>query len=1422
MAGSYYDVFISYARADAPEWVRTLAETLHRKGFEAFWDGWEIGPGDVLVHELDRGLLASRNGVLVVTKSAFARPFVRAEYAAMMTRAIEGRQRLIPVLLDDVELPPLLASRVWIDFRGADGPEYEHKVDELARALRGEKLQRPARDGETAPPPGTGFRAEGILRRTLRIAPDRVALLEGGEVIAEHAPKPLDHALEQTLWTLRRARRRRIPEGSHVHRRGQVEVAAEPAAPLQEASLAAGAALARTFLDGAAGGALREVVTQAEGQNAPLELGLEIERGTLRALPWETLRLPAKVSDQRASDRGAAGPSAGSAATTPLALHPRVRLHRVHPADGPAPGIQIPGPLRILVAIGSPEALNRRGELLDYERELSQILDAVGTARRAKAHVLILHRGTVRAIREALETERYHVLHLSCHAGPGVLLLETDDGEEDRVSAERFWQEALPDGRGVPLVVLAGCATALDVRRSRSEEGTGDAEVESADEKESPAGSAEGEELLPGLAAQLLDHGVPAVLAMQAPVSDPYATQLATHLYRGLATHQEPAPLAVLAAARRATERWRLEQEAASPKHQLAEWATPALYLRGTPQRLYDPAGSFGEIQEAPEARFAPGVVVRTVGDFVGRRREERLVLQTLRGAKKAGVLLRGMGGVGKSTLAAEVLTRLVEEGRLVVSLTGEVAPETVIEQVGKDLLGVAHAQKAPEDHPLRQLATVLQRPDLDWTGRFELLDRAALGQLPLVLLLDNFESNLHDPDEEGVWSLENPQLAALLVRWLTNPGKSRLAFTSRHPFTLSDQAHRRLEDHHLGPLTPAETRKLLWRLDALDALGAEDQQRAYEAVGGHPRALEYLDALLRGGEAKFDDVTLRLEKNLKSEGVDRPDAWIKDRVAGDLDRALAETVTAASADVLLEDLLRLVDRDPLARKLLLGASVYRVPVDQIALAWQVSEELENPEDPAWIELNRQVNQRTRERQEQREQVSADNPLERLGFSPEEIQAYVEGFRRHTAPPLRMPDGIADAYDLLERLGLLTPVLVGDTALYQVHRWTATALEEEAVPQALTEAHHRAARHWRWREDRIPQSRQDDVDQLLEARHHHHAAGEIDEAVEVTESICSQLDTWGAYGREEQLCREVLTWVPERSQKAAAFQHQLGLVAQKRGSYDEALAWYRQSLAIEEELGNRSGMASSYHQLGRVAEARGSYDEALDWYRQSLAISEELGDRSGMAISHHQLGMVAQKRGSYDEALDWYRQSLAISEELGDRSGMASSYHQLGRVAEERGSYDEALAWYRQSLAISEALGDRLGMASSYHQLGMVAQKRGSYDEALDWYRQSLAIKEELGNRSGMASSLSQLGVLLTETGEPARAVPWTLRSLALRLEIGVPEIRIDLHWLTRQREALGEERFAEIVREHLDEEASESLFRMLAEFAEGEEEKAP
>ena len=51
--------------------------------------------------------------------------------------------------------------------------------------------------------------------------------------------------------------------------------------------------------------------------------------------------------------------------------------------------------------------------------------------------------------------------------------------------------------------------------------------------------------------------------------------------------------------------------------------------------------------------------------------------------------------------------------------------------------------------------------------------------------------------------------------------------------------------------------------------------------------------------------------------------------------------------------------------------------------------------------------------------------------------------------------------------------------------------------------------------------------------------------------------------------------------------------------------------------------------LGDLAQLRGDYDAALDWYRKSLAIKEQIGDRAGMAASYHQLGIIAQDR-DYD------------------------------------------------------------------------------------------------------------------------------------------------------------------------------------------------
>ena len=71
------------------------------------------------------------------TWGTFGRGWVNEEFAAAIEGSVRGRQRLIPVLFGEVELPPFVASRLYIDFRYADSPDaYLRQVQQLVRAIK--------------------------------------------------------------------------------------------------------------------------------------------------------------------------------------------------------------------------------------------------------------------------------------------------------------------------------------------------------------------------------------------------------------------------------------------------------------------------------------------------------------------------------------------------------------------------------------------------------------------------------------------------------------------------------------------------------------------------------------------------------------------------------------------------------------------------------------------------------------------------------------------------------------------------------------------------------------------------------------------------------------------------------------------------------------------------------------------------------------------------------------------------------------------------------------------------------------------------------------------------------------------------------------------------------------------------------------
>ena len=96
-------------------------------------------------------------------------------------------------------------------------------------------------------------------------------------------------------------------------------------------------------------------------------------------------------------------------------------------ATGPVPGLA--GPLKVLAAVAAPDETKTANAPLDTEAEMAAVLDAVsGVAAGPGAQVRILEVASLPAIRQALDQDAYHVLHLSAHGSPELVELEDEDG----------------------------------------------------------------------------------------------------------------------------------------------------------------------------------------------------------------------------------------------------------------------------------------------------------------------------------------------------------------------------------------------------------------------------------------------------------------------------------------------------------------------------------------------------------------------------------------------------------------------------------------------------------------------------------------------------------------------------------------------------------------------------------------------------------------------------------------------------------------------------------------------------------------------------------------------------------------------------------------------------------------------------------
>jgi tetratricopeptide (TPR) repeat protein len=698
---------------------------------------------------------------------------------------------------------------------------------------------------------------------------------------------------------------------------------------------------------------------------------------------------------------------------------------------------------------------------------------------------------------------------------------------------------------------------------------------------------------------------------------------------------------------------------------------------------------------------------------FVGRANDLAWALARLRaGGASAITALRGLGGIGKTTLAGVAVRQLQQEGRFpdgiaVVLCQNLTDPVEVLRRI---LIRFDPLRRAPEATELSQLQDLAQ---------------VTLRGKQALVVLDNVEPAL------AVASVVSPLREAGLTVLLT----ARHALPSA---VVPGEASRALDllssEEALELFAGALGRSGVSALTPAEHTAAE---QIVAALGRHTLAVRLAGAY--AAAERRDLGALARELSNPTQGLALPG---DDETPEAVRRSFALSLDSLSLD---------------ARRLFAGLAAFATPEcgRQAALALGSALGQAHPETSVHLLVVRAL---------------AESDRERLRLHPL-VWAVAEGLFRQW--PLAEQDAAALA--VAQYLATFAEGHQTDYAVLAADEGNLTGALEWAHTRRQTalvvDLAHGPRQFWRtrgrWREGvrylalgarAAEASRPAEEDGTARRK-----AGELHLAY-------GQLLVYNGKPRAAELALqrslEDFRAAQDRPGEGAALST-LGEVRLYRGQFAVAEEHLQQSLQIAREVGDRAVEGNDLGVLGQVAMFRGQYAAAEDYLQRGLAIARELHDRQVEGVELTVLGQIAQFHGRHTAAEEYLQQALPVLREAGDRQGEGACLAMLGQVALARGQLAAAEEHLQQGLAIARAVGDRQGEGACLGLLGQVALARRHYDVAEDYLQQALAILREVGNRQGEGAGLGILGQIALARRHYDVAESNLQQSLAIAREVG-------------------------------------------------------
>lgn len=194
----------------------------------------------------------------------------------------------------------------------------------------------------------------------------------------------------------------------------------------------------------------------------------------------------------------------------------------------------------------------------------------------------------------------------------------------------------------------------------------------------------------------------------------------------------------------------------------------------------------------------------------------------------------------------------------------------------------------------------------------------------------------------------------------------------------------------------------------------------------------------------------------------------------------------------------------------------------------------------------------------------------------------------------------------------------------------------------------------------------------------------------------------------------------------------IGNLYQTLEQYDLAILQFKRALKLEEELGNKLGLAINHQNIGHCLEEKGDLEGALENYRKSLAYNEEIDSEVGRVICKNSLAQIYLKQDMPYLALVLLEPLHLESERIGDFSVTGLVYINTGWAHTKLGNYEEAKDFIQKGLTMAQNRNMPSNILYAYEKMSDLEKAKGDFKSAYAFYKKADEYDKEISSATNL------------------------------------------------------------------------------------------